>query len=224
VLAQRRFHRRDALFAAAALAGGVRIPAQAVGTAAGLAYPVLCKPMDACGVAAAHVMRVAFGPAAVAAYAASPEARAAGGFVAQEYINHDALLYKVFCVGSAHVVVQTRPSLPNLVPWDAAGMPEPECILFDNAQPVGPQVALWPRVAPSSPCPRVPAQAEFEAIAVAVGQAFGASLFGADVIVDSRTGECVVIDVNYFPSYRGCIDAPQFFDAIIDLIESRGGR
>lgn len=226
ITSQRRFHRRDALAAAleASTAGavGARFPAQAVGgPAAATSFPALLKPMEACGVAAAHVMRIAFGPAAVAEYAASAEARDAGGFICQAFVNHDAVIYKVFCVGP-RVVVQVRQSLPNLVAWDGSGA-EPSPLLFDNAKPVAPQIASWHRTAPAaSPPKRVPTQAELEELAAKVGKAFGAWLFGIDVIVDSSTSELVVIDANYFPSYRGCIDASQFFDSVVDLVESFG--
>ena len=40
-------------------------------------------------------------------------------------------------------------------------------------------------------------------------EAFGLSIFGFDLIVDGLTGEALVIDVNYFPSFKDLEDFPQ---------------
>jgi len=212
--AQRRFSRRDALCELLPTCANVRAARHRTGSAEGLAFPVLCKPTAACGAHEAHVMHICFGPKAIAEYAARPEAR--GGFICQEYVNHDAVIHKAFCVGR-HIVVQQRTSLPNLQPWDGSGE-EPAPLVFDNQRPVAPQVATWPRVLPSSPEPRRVSQAEFEAVAAGVAAGFGAALFGVDVIVDAKTGQLVAIDANYFPSFRGCLDAAGFFDLVIDHV------
>lgn len=38
---------------------------------------------------------------------------------------------------------------------------------------------------------------------------FGLSMYGFDLIVDSDSGEIVVIDVNYFPSFKDLDDFPE---------------
>lgn len=40
-------------------------------------------------------------------------------------------------------------------------------------------------------------------------ETFGLSLFGFDLIIDSFTGEPLVVDVNYFPSFKDLEDFPQ---------------
>lgn len=40
-------------------------------------------------------------------------------------------------------------------------------------------------------------------------ETFGLSIFGFDLIVDKATGENMVIDVNYFPSFKDLSDFPQ---------------
>ena len=45
--------------------------------------------------------------------------------------------------------------------------------------------------------------------AVRMRETFGLSIFGFDLIVDRATGENMVIDVNYFPSFKGLADFPQ---------------
>ena len=195
-----------------------------VGGCAGLRFPVMCKRVGACGIPASHRMAIAFGPRGVAAFAAG-----AGSVVCQEYVNHGARLHKVFCVGPAHVFVHTRPSLPDLAPA-APGAPEPAPLLFDNARPTAPQVAAWAAERPEC-FPAAPAAGDagdagdtldtalVEAIARRVSAAFGGvRLFGFDVVVERGTGDAVVLDVNYFSSYRGCLTGPQFFDVLLDTL------
>ena len=45
--------------------------------------------------------------------------------------------------------------------------------------------------------------------AVRMRETFGLSIFGFDLIVDKATGENMVIDVNYFPSFKDLSDFPQ---------------
>lgn len=40
-------------------------------------------------------------------------------------------------------------------------------------------------------------------------ETFGLSIFGFDLIVDGVSGETLVIDVNYFPSFKDLGDFPQ---------------
>lgn len=40
-------------------------------------------------------------------------------------------------------------------------------------------------------------------------ETFGLSIFGFDLIVDSASGETVVIDVNFFPSFKDLHDFPE---------------
>ena len=231
---QRLLCRRDvlcdtlaALCNAAAAPGApvVRGARYCVGSAAGIRYPVMCKRVGACGIPESHRMAIAFGPRAVADFAAR-----AGSVVCQEYVNHGARLYKVFCVGAAHVFVHTRPSLPDLAPA-APGAPEPAPLLFDNARPTAPQVAAWMAERPecfpgtSGEKEKEAEEAEaldmalMEAIARRVSAAFGGvRLFGFDVVVERGTGDAVVLDVNDCRSYRGCLTGPQFFDVLLDTL------
>lgn len=40
-------------------------------------------------------------------------------------------------------------------------------------------------------------------------ETFGLSIFGFDLIVDSASGDTMVIDVNFFPSFKDLHDFPQ---------------
>lgn len=51
--------------------------------------------------------------------------------------------------------------------------------------------------------PTAPSQKVAEKLVKALREDLGVDLFGVDIIFDQRTGFYSVIDVNYFPSYRG---------------------
>jgi ribosomal protein S6--L-glutamate ligase len=61
----------------------------------------------------------------------------------------------------------------------------------------------------------VKASSEVGSIALRCGAAFGLTLYGLDLI-ETRAGPRVV-DVNYFPGYKGC---PGAAEAVVDAIES----
>lgn len=48
----------------------------------------------------------------------------------------------------------------------------------------------------------------FRALASALEQEMGLMLFGFDVLFDRKDGSAVVVDVNFFPSYKNIVDAP----------------
>ncbi|CAN0300819.1 unnamed protein product [Discosporangium mesarthrocarpum] len=73
----------------------------------GLSYPVICKPIQACGTRGSHTMLLIFDESGLADITAP--------IVVQEHCNHNAKLYKV-CVVGDEVRVCERPSLPNLPP------------------------------------------------------------------------------------------------------------
>lgn len=72
----------------------------------GLRYPVICKPIEACGTPSSHSMVVAINEDGLSLVKCP--------CVVQEYMNHDGLFYKVYVIDKKVMVFQ-RPSLPNLL-------------------------------------------------------------------------------------------------------------
>ncbi|CAM9823048.1 unnamed protein product [Pylaiella littoralis] len=67
---------------------------------------------------------------------------------------------------------------------------------------------------PGSPPPAVTLEAARTA-AARMKEAFGLSLFGFDLIIDGTTGEALVIDVNYFPSFKDLKDFPRLLRLLL---------
>lgn len=206
-----------------------------LGPSGSFSYPVICKPVAACGIPESHLMTVAVDENGLA-LASMP-------CVVQEYTNHGGLLHKVYMLGD-DVMVYHRKSLPDL-PRDAV-----QSLCFDSQQtyptledfmttrradstdktskddkrtrsaehalPDGIDQQAESGEAEGSPTkatvtPRdsrtLPMEVYMTAAAI-MRQAFGLSLLGFDIIVCQDTGDIVVIDVNYFPSYKEVEDFP----------------
>jgi len=118
--------------------------------AAGVRFPLVHKPLAACGAPGAHRMAAVAAPAGLAR--AGAVARPA---LAQEFVDHGGTVHKVYVIGgavrprgpaaqaarrargpgrarepgtAAQVRVSERPSLPDM----AAGAGQPDCVLFDS--------------------------------------------------------------------------------------------
>ncbi|XP_075464383.1 inositol-tetrakisphosphate 1-kinase-like isoform X3 [Ascaphus truei] len=129
----------------------------------------------------------------------------------QSFVNHSATLYKVFVVGSQHFVVQ-RPSLRNF----PLGETDQSTIFFNSHQVS--KAESCSHLSQPLTCTEVLPLSDGVASQVVHGlrDALGMSLFGVDLIVDTQTGRCAVIDVNAFPGYEG---VPELFPALLSHVD-----
>ncbi|KFM71035.1 Inositol-tetrakisphosphate 1-kinase, partial [Stegodyphus mimosarum] len=84
--------------------------------AAGVEFPIVCKPISAHG-SSAHQMSLIFNEEGLKDV--SPPC------VAQKFINHNAILYKLFIIGNQYFIIE-RPSLKNFSAGDQ------KTIFFDS--------------------------------------------------------------------------------------------
>mmetsp|Transcript_30305 Transcript_30305/g.54822 ORF Transcript_30305/g.54822 Transcript_30305/m.54822 type:complete len:493 (+) Transcript_30305:274-1752(+) len=173
--------------------------------------PLIAKPLSAAGTKKSHCMGVVLRLEGLAHVYETP-------CLLQEYVNHNAILHKVYVMGD-HVSVFYRPSLPNL----------PECGFqegfdyceFDSQRP-------YPTLADFGlqGCAKRPkllsehgendddmamgqqvTAEEIRPVVDVLKRAFGLELFGFDILVTFQ-GELLVVDVNYFPSYKEVSNFP----------------
>uniref|UniRef100_A0A3Q3M133 Inositol-tetrakisphosphate 1-kinase n=1 Tax=Mastacembelus armatus TaxID=205130 RepID=A0A3Q3M133_9TELE len=156
----------------------------------GLSFPLICKTRVAHG-SLSHEMSLIF--------SASGLADIHPPCVLQSFVNHGAVLHKVFVVGDRHFCVE-RPSLKNF----PSGPCDRKTIFFNSHQVSKPE---------SSSDLTAAVAALVRELRVRLGMA----LFGVDVIINIRTHTLTVIDVNIFPGYEG---VPQFFSSLLSHIES----
>lgn len=173
-------------------------------TSQGLSYPLICKTRVAHG-SLSHEMSLIFSAGSLADI--HPPC------VLQSFVNHGAILHKVFVVGDDHFCVE-RPSLKNF----PSGPCDRETIFFNSHQVSKPESSSdLTELDEQMPCLPPPS---FEAVAALVRELraqLGMALFGVDVIINIHTHTLTVIDINIFPGYEG---VPQFFSSLLSHIES----
>ncbi|PNW85347.1 hypothetical protein CHLRE_03g182100v5 [Chlamydomonas reinhardtii] len=205
----------------------------------GCSAPFIVKPVVACGTPDSHAMALALWPQALGGLAGRVPLPA----VVQEFVNHDATIYKVYVAGNK-VFHTVRPSIPN-VPHTrpaAEALVASGVLTFDSLKSLptklpsdaSPAASAASAAVPAAAAAAAPAATSFtpsqevlELLAAHLRAALGLSLFGFDVVVRTveedeeqkeatephaaKPRELVVVDVNYFPSYRGAKGAPALF-------------
>ncbi|MBN3281426.1 ITPK1 kinase, partial [Polyodon spathula] len=131
--------------------------------------------------------------------------------VIQSFINHNAVLYKVFVVGESYTVVE-RPSLKNF----PAGPADRKTIFFNSHNVSKPESSsdLTSRDNVEG-VSQLPSDDVIREMSRSLCRALGVSLFGIDVIINNQTGQHAVIDINAFPGYEG---VPEFFSDLLNHI------
>lgn len=166
-------------------------------------YPFICKPLVAHGSDYAHQMSIIFNEQSLKDV--DPPC------VAQTFIRHDAVLYKVFVVGDRYFIVP-RPSLKNF---------KADChptIFFDShavsKEGCSSYLSKLDEEDKKRPAPRL-LDERVGAVVRDIRRKTDISLFGLDFIVEKETGFHYIIDVNNFPSYDG---VKYFYNYLVDLI------
>ncbi|XP_054455563.1 inositol-tetrakisphosphate 1-kinase-like [Anoplopoma fimbria] len=169
-----------------------------------LSFPLVCKTRVAHG-SLSHEMSLIFSAGGLADV--SPPC------VLQSFVNHGAVLHKVFVVGDRHFCVE-RPSLKNFPsgPYDRK-------TIFFNSHEVSKPASSSDLTAMDEEMPLLPPPSS-EAVAALVRELrvqLGMALFGVDIIINIHTHTLTIIDINIFPGYEG---VPQFFPSLLSHIES----
>lgn len=170
----------------------------------GLTFPFICKTRVAHGTNS-HEMAIIFSEEDL--NDVKPPC------VIQSFINHNAVLYKVFVVGDSYTVVE-RPSLKNF----PAGPADRKAIFFNSHNVSKPESSsdLTTRENVEG-VSQPPNDDVIRKLSRSLRQALGVSLFGIDVIINNLTGQHAVIDINAFPGYEG---VPEFFSDLLNHITS----
>ncbi|XP_069117199.1 inositol-tetrakisphosphate 1-kinase-like [Argopecten irradians] len=160
---------------------------------ANVKFPFVCKPIVAHSTSMSHKMCIIFNERGLKDV--QPPC------VAQTFVNHNAVLYKVFVIGDKQYITE-RPSLKNFYNEDQ------ETIYFDSSQISKPNCSnalteLDDGDPNQTDSPAKPDLELLKELGQVVGLEFQIQLFGIDVIVDCITKKYAVIDINAFPGYEG---------------------
>lgn len=164
-----------------------------------LTYPLIMKPLAAAGTVESHKMAVVLRRQGLN--------KVQRPCLLQQYTNHNGMLYKVYVLGD-RVWVFHRPSLPDL-PLHECESASPEYVEFDSQRPY-PSLSDFgfvDEVVKNEEDSSFPVTSEeIRPVADCLRKAFGLELFGFDILVstcsDHGEKEVLVVDVNYFPSYK----------------------
>lgn len=177
-----------------------------------ITYPIIVKPLAAAGTVQSHKMLILFAQSALS--------RICTPVLLQQYTNHDSLLYKVYVLGDA-VWVFPRRSLPNLPKGSSylTNSSHSSYVEFDSQQPYPdlsafcqPDQNLQHQVHKKHKHNHkkeiVITSQEVQPLVEILRKSFQLELFGFDVLYTGA--EIMVVDVNYFPSYKEVQNFPSY--------------
>ncbi|EGG18922.1 inositol 1,3,4-triphosphate 5/6 kinase [Cavenderia fasciculata] len=159
------------------------------GSLAKIKFPVVCKTIQACGSEESHKMGIFFSEKELHQF--KPP------MLVQEYINHNAIIYKVFVIGSYLNIVH-RKSLRNVT--DNGNVIKK---IIDNIFQKPLPSFLLPEKEYTQDMVQFPHKDILMAISNMIQKDLSLTLFGFDVITDVTTKKHAVVDLNYFPGYIG---------------------
>lgn len=173
--------------------------------ASGVHFPIMLKTELQSGISISHTMRIAFTIEGI---------RSAGhmypiSVIAQEFINHNAAVYKVYAIGHFSAVFP-RKSCGNIK------SPGIDFIDFETNKP-------WPGILKSESDAVILDLDPALVVEVSdiVSEFTGASLFGYDILVQDGTNDLVIVDFNSMPGFTELSDVSE---PLWRLIEEKARR
>lgn len=182
-----------------------------------LSFPVIVKPQVACGVADAHNMALVFKIEDFEGLGVPLPA------IVQEYVDHGSSLFKFYILGEKvfHAVRKSMPNASYLL--SAAEKNGFGAILFNSLK----SLPVSKEDQPSDQgikADKLTLDVELVNDAARwLKKRLGLTILGFDVVIQEGTGDHVIVDVNYLPSFKEIPDGdaiPAFWEAIKNSYES----
>lgn len=176
----------------------------------GMKPPVIVKPMAACGAAHAHKMALALG----AEYQNMDVPLPA---VASAFIDHSGILHKLYILGDQVFINQAPSIADSSAVLSNFAYPQTTVINFDSLQPL-PSVLQsrtstkncwqpWDPALLQDINKAIQTAANTLLLLTGVLPTCQLTLLGVDLAIEHQTGKIYIIDVNYFPSFKGILEA-----------------
>ncbi|TMW97281.1 hypothetical protein EJD97_005867 [Solanum chilense] len=178
-----------------------------------LSLPNIVKPQVACGVADAHSMAIVFKADSYKDLNVPLPA------IVQEYVDHSSTMFKFYVVGKEifFAIKKSTPNADTLIKLAEEKQLKP--LLFDSLK--------------SLPVDKLKSQNEdntqidHELVTDAANwlrRVLDLTIFGFDVVIQESTGDHVIVDVNYLPSFKEVPDEvaiPKFWEAIKEKLTGK---
>uniref|UniRef100_A0ACD5YFY2 Uncharacterized protein n=1 Tax=Avena sativa TaxID=4498 RepID=A0ACD5YFY2_AVESA len=184
---------------------------------ANLSFPVIVKPQVACGVADAHNMALVFQIEEFSNLSVPLPA------ILQEYIDHGSKIFKFYAIGDK-VFHAVKNSMPNASLLKSSSGDEPLTFNSLKTLPVATKEQLLQNRVQDNKSLDIDLVQE---AAKLLKESLGLTIFGFDVVVQEGSGDHVIVDLNYLPSFKEVPDSeaiPAFWDAIRQSYESKKGK
>jgi len=143
--------------------------------------------------------------------------------VLQEYVDHGSKIFKFYVIGDK-VFHAVRNSMPNASFLKSSSGGEP--LTFNSLKTLPVATKEQQLQASMRDSKSVDADLVEEAAKFLKGL-LGLTIFGFDVVVQEGTGDHVIVDLNYLPSFKEVPDSeavPAFWDAIRQAYELKSGK
>ncbi|VVA22356.1 PREDICTED: inositol-tetrakisphosphate [Prunus dulcis] len=178
-----------------------------------LALPSIVKPQVACGVADSHSMAIVFRVEDFKDLTVPLPA------IIQEYVDHSSTLYKFYVLGEKvyHAVKNSTPNADTLM--KLSGSNELKPLVFDSLKSL-PTTKGNPNSGDGNSSKDTDHCIDLELVTSAANwlmRKLELTIFGFDVVIQEGTGDHVIVDVNYLPSFKEVpneVAIPAFWDAI----------
>ncbi|GLT73688.1 hypothetical protein SLA2020_455270 [Shorea laevis] len=179
-----------------------------------LSLPSIVKPQVACGVPDAHSMAIVFRDEDFNDLNVPTPA------VIQEYVDHSSTVFKFYVLGENvfHAVKKSTPNADVLLKLSERNGLKP--ILFDSLKSL-----------PTDSGKQNPGDQEHNIdlglvrdAANWLSKTLNLTIFGFDVVIQEGSGDHVIVDVNYLPSFKEVPDdvaIPAFWEAIRKKFDSK---
>lgn len=178
--------------------------------------PAIVKPQMACGISDAHIMAVVFKEEGFHNLAVPVPS------TIQEYIDHGSMLYKFYVIGEK-VFYSIRKSTPNAAKLTESSSDSniPAAIIFDSLKSLpkhfsNDEKTISDHSLPSNEMDGLDLQLVCAA-ATWLREKLKLTIFGFDVVIQINTNDHVIIDVNFFPTFKDVDEQkaiPAFWDAL----------
>lgn len=163
----------------------------------GLNYPLLLKPVAACGTSNSHSIQVIHN---------EEQLRAVGNpypMLAFPFIPHHGVVFKCYSLGENFVMHKSK----SLV------LKTQDKVVFDSQKPLPTEIDAG--AVPDSSSSFEPTNEELKASSEALRKMTGVQLIGYDLLRRESDGKLCLVDFNYFPCFRGIEDVPGKFATFI---------
>eukprot|EP01101_Sappina_pedata_P011885 TRINITY_DN8063_c0_g1_i1.p1 TRINITY_DN8063_c0_g1~~TRINITY_DN8063_c0_g1_i1.p1 ORF type:complete len:563 (-),score=122.28 TRINITY_DN8063_c0_g1_i1:55-1563(-) len=157
-------------------------------------FPGVAKPGKADGSPESHQLSMIYNPNGIGCLPRP--------YVIEQFINHDGVLHKIYVIND-FIRSYYRPSLPNVSQQEMGEHAQTGCSSFGRiSQNIDHSVKGVGEPLPES---------LLNALAAEIKNLTGLTVYGIDMVTQIGTNTHYVVDINYFPSFKGVDDVLNVF-------------